>query len=74
MINRKQFAALLGFAFAAVWVTSGLVSALLCLAGAGAFYYAAAFLEGEVDLAEVQARFAPRSREPSGPPPKPRVK
>jgi len=74
MINMKQFAALLGFAFAAVWVASGFGSALLCLVGAGAFYCTAAFLEGEVDLADLQARFTPRSRERSGPPPKPRVK
>jgi hypothetical protein len=72
MINRKQFAALLGFAFAAVWVSSGFVPALLCLIGAGAFYYAVAFLEGEVDLTEVQARFSSGSRD--GTPSKPRVK
>jgi hypothetical protein len=76
MINRKQFAAVLGFAFAAVWAASGFVSALLCLVAAAAFYYAAAFFEGEVDLTDVQARFTPGGgRSAAGSTPsKPRVK
>lgn len=74
MINRKQSAAALGFAFAAVWAGSGFVSALLCLVAAAAFYYAAAFLEGEVDLTEVQARFSAGPRAKATEPAKPRVK
>ena len=42
----------------------------VCALGAAVSYYVAAFLEGEVDLAELQARFRsppPASRPPDGP-------
>lgn len=59
MINARQFAALLGFAFVAAWISLNFGYALLCLAGAGAFYLAANLLEGGLDVAELQARFSP---------------
>ena len=62
MITRKHLAALLGFAFVAAWIALNFGYALICLAGAALFYYAAAFLEGELDLSEVQARFAGAGR------------
>jgi hypothetical protein len=62
MITRKHLAALLGFAFVAAWIAFNFGYALLCLAGAALFYYTAAFLEGELDLGEVQARFRPNDR------------
>ena len=58
MITRKHFAALIGFAFVAAWIGFNFGYALLCLVGAALFYYAASFLEGEIDLGELQARFA----------------
>lgn len=59
MINNKQFAALLGFAFVAVWISLGFGYAILCLVGAGAFYFIALYLEGGVDVGELQARLSP---------------
>lgn len=58
----KQFAALLGFAFAAAWIAFNFGYALLCLVGAGVFYAIAALLQGELDLGDVQARFSERGR------------
>ncbi len=75
MITRKQFAAFLGFAFVAAWFGFNFGYAILCLAGAAAFYVAAAVLDGEVDLAEFQARLGGRQatpQAPSRPPPPPR--
>jgi len=62
MITRKQFAAFLGFAFVAAWIGFNFGYASLCLAGAAAFYVAAAVLDGEVDLAEFQARLPASER------------
>ena len=75
MITRKHFAALLGFAFVAAWIGFNFGYALLCLAGAAVFYFGASYLEGDVDLGELQQRLG-RAREdiqgtPS-PPPQPR--
>lgn len=70
MITRKHYAALLGFAFVAAWIGFGFGGAVLCALGAAVSYYVAAFLEGEVDLAELQARFRsppPAARPPGGP-------
>jgi hypothetical protein len=70
MITRKHYAALLGFAFVAAWIGFGFGGAVLCALGAAVFYYVAAFLEGDVDLAELQSRFrppAPAARSPGGP-------
>ncbi|MCD6016683.1 MAG: hypothetical protein K0R41_147 [Geminicoccaceae bacterium] len=77
MITRKHYAALLGFAFVAAWIGFGFGGAILCALGAAVSYYAVAFLEGEVDLAELQARFAPpapAARSPGGPPRRARVR
>jgi hypothetical protein len=70
-MTQKQFAALLGFAFAAAWISFNFGYALLCLVAAGAFYAAAAFLQGELDLGDLQDRWTPR--QPRGAPP-PRVR
>jgi hypothetical protein len=56
MITLKHFAALMGFAFVAAWIGFGFGEAILCLLGAVLFYYAAAVLEGDLDLGELQAR------------------
>ncbi len=69
-MTQKQFAALLGFAFAAAWISFNFGYAVLCLVAAGGFYAAASFLQGELDLGELQDRFAPR-QSPSAPPPPP---
>jgi hypothetical protein len=55
-MNLKQFLALLGFLFVAAWIGFDFGSAVLCLVGAGVFYAVGAFLQGEIDLGEVQAR------------------
>lgn len=60
MTSSKHFGALLGFAFAAAWAGFGLGEAVLCLAGAGAFYLVGSFLEGDLDLVELQERFQQR--------------
>ena len=60
MMTTTHFAAILGFAFVAVWIAFGFGSAVLCLVGAAAFYVAALFLRGDLDLAEVQSRFGAR--------------
>ncbi len=77
-MNQKQFLALLGFAFAAAWITLGFGDAVLCLLAAGAFYATGAFLEGELNLAEVGERLQGRSTgSPYAPPPssgRPRVR
>jgi hypothetical protein len=59
----RHFAALLGFAFVAVWIAMNLGYALLCLIGAAAFYAIAAVLDGKIDLGELQDRV--RQRPPS---------
>jgi hypothetical protein len=58
MIQRKHFAALMGFAFVAAWIGFSFGEAILCLLGGVLFYYAAAILEGELDLGELQARLS----------------
>ena len=57
-----QFAAMLGFAFVAVWIAFGFGSAVLCLLGAGVFYAAALVVRGDLDLAEVQSRLGGGSK------------
>ncbi len=70
MLNQKQFFALLGFAFVAAWVAFAFGYALLCLLGAGLFYGAAAVVEGDVDLGELQSRVRGGSApDPLTPPP-----
>jgi hypothetical protein len=55
-VDTKQYAALVGFLFAVVWIALSFGDAVLCLIGAGAFYGAAAVALGELDLGEVQRR------------------
>jgi hypothetical protein len=59
-MDRKQFGALLGFLFVAAWIGFNFGYALLCLVGAALFYLAASYLEGDVDLVELQSRLSPR--------------
>ena len=80
MITRKHLAAALGFAFAAAWIGLGFGDAVLCLLGAGLFYFVASFLEGDVDLGELQSRLGGgglatphQSAPPRAAPPRPRV-
>jgi hypothetical protein len=58
MIQRKHFAALMGFAFVAAWIGFSFGEAILCVLGAVLLYYAAAVLEGELDLGELQTRLS----------------
>ena len=72
MITRKYLAAILGFAFVAAWIEFGFGDAVLCLLGAAIFYAVASFLEGDLDLAELQGRLRGSDTNPSAPPPRPR--
>lgn len=64
----RQFAALIGFAFIAAWIALSFGYALLCLAGAAAFYALAAVVEGDIDLGELQARVTQRPSRRDRPP------
>ncbi|MBW3608104.1 MAG: hypothetical protein KY463_07070 [Actinobacteria bacterium] len=59
-MNVRYFAALIGFAFVAVWIVLNLGYALLCLLGAAVFYALAAVVEGDIDLGELQSRVTQR--------------
>ena len=78
MNTRKDLAAVLGFAFVAAWIRFGFGDAILCLLGAALFYAVASFLDGDLDLADLQSRL-PSSRtttptaSPTRPRPRPRV-
>lgn len=69
-MDRKQFGALLGFLFVAAWIGFDFGYAVLCLVGAALFYLVASYLEGDVDLVELQSRLSPRGGigAPAGPP------
>jgi hypothetical protein len=59
-MNQRQFAAALGFAFVAIWITLGFGWAMLCLLGALAFYVATFVLERALhgtDLENLASRF-----------------
>jgi hypothetical protein len=58
MIDKRQLAAVAGFAFVAAWIGFSFGEALLCLLGAAVFWLAAGVLEGKVDLGELQARLS----------------
>ncbi len=73
MTTRKQFAAAIGFAFVAAWIGFNFGYAVLCLVGAGVFYFAASYLEGEVDLAGIQDRLSGQRSAGSRPTPAPRT-
>ncbi len=69
MTTSKLLAALLGFAFVAAWIGFGLGYAVLCLVGAAACYAGASYLEGDLDLGELQGRMAAGGglRQPAAP-------
>lgn len=56
----KYFAAFLGFAFVAMWIAVDFGAGVLCILGAFLFYGVAAFLQGDLDLEEIQGRFGSR--------------
>jgi hypothetical protein len=56
-MTRQHFYALLGFLFVAAWIAFNFGYAILCLLGAAAFYFASGFLQGGIDLGELQSRF-----------------
>ena len=70
-MDMKQFASVVGFAFVAAIIAFNFGYALLCLLGAGAGYAVASYLEGSLDVGELQSRFNARDRSPSAPPPPP---
>lgn len=72
MITRKHLAALLGFAFVAAWIGLGFGDAILCLLGAAIFYAVASFLEGDLNLADLQDRLSSSRSTPTATPPPPR--
>jgi len=72
VITRKYLAAILGFAFIAAWIGFGLGDAVLCLLGAAIFYAVASFLEGDLDLVELQGRLRSNQTNPTAPTPRPR--
>ena len=70
MLTQKQFSALAGFALVAAWIAFGFGNAILCLLGAALAYGAAAVVEGEVDLGELQGRLRGQgAADPLAPPP-----
>ncbi len=74
-MSSKQFAAMLGFAFVAVWITLNLGWAVLCLVGAAVFYLAAVLIERALqstDVAGMARAWAGAQAQP--PPPRPRVR
>ncbi len=76
MNTRKYLAAVLGFAFVAAWIGFGFGDAILCLLGAAIGYAVVSFLEGDLDLADLQGRLSSgRGTPPSTqPPPRPRAR
>lgn len=72
MITRKYLAAVLGFAFVAAWIGFGFGDAILCLLGAAIFYAVASFLEGDLDLSDLQGRLSTSAPTATAPPPRPR--
>jgi len=69
----KQFAAVLGFAFVAAIIGFNFGYAILCLLGAGVGYAAGSFLQGELDIGDIQSRLSPSgSQSQPAPPPRPR--
>ena len=56
MINVKHLAAVVGFLFVAMWIITNFGYAILCLVGAAVFYAAASFMQGELDVGEIQSR------------------
>lgn len=59
-MNPQQLVALFGFLFVAAWASLGFGDAILCLVGAAVFAAATAFYRGELDVADLQQRGAPK--------------
>jgi hypothetical protein len=75
MTNRKYFAAVLGFAFVAAWIGFGFGDAILCLLGAAISYAVVSFLEGDLDLTDLQGRLdSARATTPTTTPSRPRAR
>jgi len=75
MTTRKNLAAVLGFAFVAAWIGFGFGDAILCLLGAAISYAIVSFLEGDLDLTDLQGRLGRDSATtPPTPPPRPRAR
>lgn len=55
-MTRQHVYALFGFFFVAAWIEWGFGEAILCTLGAVLAYFASGFLEGGVDLGELQSR------------------
>ena len=71
-MNQRQFAAALGFAFVAIWITLSFGWACLCLIGALAFYLGALVLERAVEGADFEGLANRFGREqPETPPARP---
>ena len=60
IIDPKFVAAVLGFAFVAMWIAVDFGAAVLCLVGAIVFWGIAAFVRGELDITRIQSRFGQR--------------
>jgi hypothetical protein len=60
IIDPKFVAAVLGFAFVAMWIAVDFGAAVLCLLGAIVFWAIAAFVRRELDVARIQSRFGQR--------------
>jgi hypothetical protein len=69
MMRPGQFAAVLGFAFVAMWIAVDFGAAVLCLVGALVFYLGAALMLGQLDLVELQSRVRSGFGQPAPPPP-----
>lgn len=54
----RHFAAALGFAFVAAWISFNLGYALLCMIGAAGFWAGAGVLAGTIDLGQLQDRLS----------------
>ncbi len=73
MTTRKYFAAVLGFAFVAAWIGFGFGDAILCLLGAAISYAVVSFLDGDLDLTDLQGRLdSARATTPTTTRPRPR--
>lgn len=75
MITRKYFATVLGFGFVAAWIGFGFGDAILCLLGAAFSYAVVSFLEGDLDLTDLQGRLGrDNAITPTSSPPRPRAR
>lgn len=72
MINVKHLAAVVGFLFVAMWIITNFGYAILCLLGAAIFYAAASFMQGELDVGEIQSRLGVGGASQPSPAPAPR--